>query len=206
MSTENNFTEAHKAYLTQKAQSYKMELEMILNSTKSNVIPGREYCENCDPRFKLLSTPEKTRNNLLLQKQLSFKNGHIVFNRAFQQEFQWLNPLYYESQQQTLRIANKLTNFPNILQEFNYKFEKDMNTGKLMFLDDYLKSNDIKAGSYRSGYLPLLMAFNKNSQSTPCRMVQCPNRQAVCKPSKNHMAQEPEDKPKLLSYNDCIKS
>ena len=136
MSSENNFTEAHKAYLTQKAQSYKMELEMILNSTKSNVIPGREYCENCDPRFKLLSTPEKTRNNLLLQKQLSFKNGHIVFNRAFQQEFQWLNPLYHESQQQTLRIANKLTNFPSILQEFDYKFEKDMNTGKLMFLDD----------------------------------------------------------------------
>ena len=81
-----------------------------------------------------------------------------------------------------------------------------MNTGKLMFLDDYLKSNDIKAGSYRSGYLPLLMAFNKNSLSTPYRMVQCPNRQAVCKPSKHHMAQEPEDKPKLLSYNDCIKS
>merc|ERR1712240_247805 len=76
----------------------------------------------------------------------------------------------------------------------------------LMFLDDYLRSNDIKAGSYRSGYLPLLMAFNKNSQSTPCRMVQCPNRQAVCKPSKHHMAQETEDKPKLLSYNDCIKS
>ena len=55
-------------------------LEMILNSSKSNVLPGREYCKNCDPRFKMLSTPEKTRNNLLLQKQLSFQNGHIVFN------------------------------------------------------------------------------------------------------------------------------
>ena len=70
MSTENNNSEAHKLYLTQRAQSYKMELEMILNSSKSNVLPGREYCENCDPRFKLLSTPEKTWNNLLLQKQL----------------------------------------------------------------------------------------------------------------------------------------
>ena len=75
-----------------------------------------------------------------MQKQLSFENGHIVFNRAFQQEFQCLNPLYHESKQQTIRIANKLTNFPSILQEFNYKFEKDMNTGKLMFLDDYLKT------------------------------------------------------------------
>ena len=45
---------------------------MILNSSKSNVLPGREYCENCDPRFKILSTPKKTRNYLLLQKQLSF--------------------------------------------------------------------------------------------------------------------------------------
>ena len=70
MSTENNFTEAHKVYLTQKAHSYKIELEIILNSSKSNVLPGRQYCQNCDPRFKLLSTPEKTRNNLLLQKQL----------------------------------------------------------------------------------------------------------------------------------------
>ena len=120
MSTEKNFTEAHKAYLTQKAHSYKMELEMILNSSKSNVLPGREYCENCDPRFKLLSTPEKTRNDLLLLKQLSFKNGHTIFNRAFQHEFQWLNPLYHESKQQTSRIPNKLMNFPNILQEFNY--------------------------------------------------------------------------------------
>ena len=72
MSTENNNSEAHKIYLTQKAQAYKRELEMFLNSSKSNVLPGREYYENCDPRFKLLNTPEKTRNNLLLQKQLSF--------------------------------------------------------------------------------------------------------------------------------------
>ena len=85
MSTENNNSEAHKLYLTQRAQAYKRELEMILNSSKSNVLPGREYCKNCDPRFKLLNTPEKTRNNLLLQKQLSFQDGHIIFNRAFQQ-------------------------------------------------------------------------------------------------------------------------
>ena len=47
-------------------------------------------------------------------------------------------------------IATKLTNFPNILQEFDYKFEKDLNTGKLMFLEDYLKTNNIKPNSYRS--------------------------------------------------------
>ena len=155
---------------------------MTLNSSKSNVLAGREYCENFDSRFWLLSTPEKTRNNLLLQKQLSFKDGHIIFNRPFKQEFQYLNPLYHESKQQTFRIANKLTNFPNILKEFDYKFEKDMNTGKLMFLEDYLKTNNLKPNSCKSGYLPLWMAFNRSSQWTPCRMVQCPNSQAVCKP------------------------
>ena len=124
MSTENNISEAHKLYLTQRAQSYKMELEMILNSSKSNVLPGREYCENCDPRFKLLSTPEKTRNNLLLQKQLSFKDGHIIFNRAFQQEFKWLNPLYHESKQQTSRIATKSTNFPIFYKSLTVNLKK----------------------------------------------------------------------------------
>ena len=50
-----------------------------------------------------------------------------------------------------------------------------------MFLDDYLKDNLIKSNTFRSGYLPLLVVFNKSSKSTPCRMVQCPNRQAVCR-------------------------
>ena len=61
-----------------------------------------------------------------------------------------------------------------------------------MFLDEYLKINNIKPGSYKSGYLPLLMVFNRNSQSTPSRMVQCPNRQAVCKPLKRQLAPDTE--------------
>ena len=77
--TVSESSEAHKMYLVQKAQSYKKELESILNSSKNTVAPGREYCENCDPRFKVLSSPEKTRNNLLLQKQIRYKEGHVVF-------------------------------------------------------------------------------------------------------------------------------
>ena len=85
---ENSDSEAHKIYLLQKAQAYKLELDQILNSSKRKVLPGRVYCENCDPRFRLLQTPEKTRSNLLLQQQLYFKDGHIIFKRAFQSEFQ----------------------------------------------------------------------------------------------------------------------
>ena len=46
-------------YLIQKVQAYKKELELILHSSKNTVPPSREYCENCDPRFKLLNTPKK---------------------------------------------------------------------------------------------------------------------------------------------------
>ena len=85
---KNNDSEAHKIYLLQRAQAYKLELDQILNSSKRKVLPGREYCKNCDPRFHLLQTPEKTRNNLLLQQQLYFENGHNIFKRTLQPEFQ----------------------------------------------------------------------------------------------------------------------
>ena len=47
--TFSDHSEAHKIYLAQKAQDYKKELELILNSSKHAVLPGREYCENYDP-------------------------------------------------------------------------------------------------------------------------------------------------------------
>ena len=167
-------------YLAQKAQSYKKELESILNSSKHTVAPGREYCENCDPRFKVLSSPEKTRNNLLLQKQIRYKEGHVVFTRTFQQCFKYLSSLQYESKHQTLRIAKKLEQFPNILAEYNFKLEKDVNNKKLVFLDQYVKENQISINEYKIGHLPLLMAFNQHSKSTPARLVQAPNRPGPC--------------------------
>ena len=144
------------------------------------VLPGKEYYENCDPCFKLLSAPEKTRNNLLLQKQITYKKGHIVFNRAFQQNFKFLNPLLNESKQQTIRIAKKLEQYPSILAEYNLKLEKDVNNKKLVFLDQYLKENQISTADYKVGYLPLLMAFNQHSTSTLARLLQAPNRPGVC--------------------------
>ena len=64
------------------------------------------------------------------------------------------------------------------------------------------------------------MAYNLNSQSTPCRLVQCPNRAAKCRevPSleeptppqldpQTHNSGEPSgtSKPAYLSYNDTIR-
>ena len=63
---KNIDSEAHKIYLLQKAQAYKLELDQILNSSKRKALPEREYCENCDPRFRILQTSEKMHNNLLL--------------------------------------------------------------------------------------------------------------------------------------------
>ena len=88
-----------------------------LGSNKHTVPLGRAGCEHFDPRFKILQTPEKNKNNLLLQQQLSFDNGHIVFKRAFKPQLKVLSPLLKESQIQTIQIANKLA-------EFDFKFEK----------------------------------------------------------------------------------
>ena len=170
-----------------------------------------------------------TRNNLLLQKQITYKEGHIVFNRTFQQNFKFLNPLLNESKQQTIRIAKKLEQYPSILAEYNFKLEKDVNNKKLVFLDQYLKENQISITDYKIGYLPLLMAFNQHSKSTPARLVQAPNRPGPCvnltlDNSSQQANQdldtsaetktadmsigdsEPSPQPKCLSYNDCIKS
>ena len=65
MKLETNHSEGHKEYLLQRAKDYKSELEMMLGSTKNIALPGREYSEHCNPRFRVLQTPEKTRSNLL---------------------------------------------------------------------------------------------------------------------------------------------
>ena len=102
-----------------------------------------------------------------MQKQITYKKGHIVFNRAFQQNFKFLNPLLNESKQQTIRIAKKLEQYPSILAEYNFKLEKDVNNKKLVFLDQYLKENQISTADYKVGYLPLQMALNQHSTATP---------------------------------------
>ena len=84
-----------------------------------------------------------------------YKDGHVVFNRTFQQNFKFLNPLQNESKHQTIRIAKKLEQYPSILAEYNFKLEKDVNNKKLVFLDQYLKENQISIADYKIGYLPL---------------------------------------------------
>ena len=137
---------------------------------------GREYCSHCDPRFKLFFSPEKTRNNLLLEKQITFKSNKIEFRRTFKRNFKYLNTLELESKHQSVRIAKRITNYTNILNEIDYKLETDIWSGKLYFLSDYLKKHDLNGNEYSLGYLLLLLAFNKNSKSTPIRLVITPNR------------------------------
>ena len=65
-------------YLKFNAQAYKIDLMNILKD-KPIVHIGRENCSHCDPRFKLIFSPEKSRNNLLLEKQISFQSNKIEF-------------------------------------------------------------------------------------------------------------------------------
>ena len=121
MVTELHASKGHQEYLTQRGKDYKAELEVILGNSRFQIPIGRDNCAHCDPRFKLVLAPEKTRNNMLLRDQVTFNNNHIIFSRDFKPSFRTLNPLLYESKNQTKRIAQKLSLFPNILAEFNYK-------------------------------------------------------------------------------------
>ena len=58
---------------------------------------GRENCSHCDPRFKLIFSPEKSRNNLLLEKQISFQSNKIEFRHTFKRNFKYLNTLENKS-------------------------------------------------------------------------------------------------------------
>ena len=71
-----------------------------------------------------------------------------------------------ETKRQSDRIAKRITGYKNILNEIDYKLETDIWSGKLYFLPDYLKEHSLKGNEYSVGYLPLLLAFNKNSNLT----------------------------------------
>ena len=99
-----------------------------------------------------------------------------------------------------------------------------MNNKKLVFLDQYLKENQISIANYKVGYFPLLMAFNQHSTSTPARLVQAPNCPGICINLKSNDSPQQDNqslgafaelincenelstRPRCLSYNDCIKN
>ena len=94
---------------------------------------GRENCSHCDLSFKLIFSPEKSRNNLLLEKQILFKSNKIEFRQTFKRNYKYLNTLEMESKHQSIRIAKRITNYENILNEIDYKLETDIRLEKLYF-------------------------------------------------------------------------
>ena len=112
-----------KEYFYQTALLYKKDLQDLLKSQKlPEIVPSRLYCSNCDPRFKLLASPEKVRNNLLLAKQIRFRPdiSRIEFRLDFKPSFEFLNPLLKESKFSTQRLGIKLQKFPIICQELDH--------------------------------------------------------------------------------------
>ena len=101
------------------------------------------------------------------------------------------------------------------MDELDYKLESDIRSKKLYFLSDYLKEHNLQGNEYPLGYLPLLMAFNQNSNSTPIRIVQTPNRVAPAKErfisdstSDSLQYEENNDNDQAknsFSYNDTIR-
>ena len=101
------------------------------------------------------------------------------------------------------------------MDEFDYKLESDIRSKKLYFLSDYLKEHNLQGNEYSVGYLPLLLAFNKNSNLTPIRLVITPNRSGPAKERSitnitSDGLQYEEDKVNdqvkhSFSYNDTIR-
>ena len=166
--------------IEQSTMVYKADLKNLLKNDKlPEITPSRLYCSQCDPRFKLLSSPEKVRNNLLLEKQLRFRPdiNRIEFRRDFKPNYEYLNPLLWESKFSTQKLGQKLRKFPVISQELDYRFEVDVKDHKLYFKDDYLKANNIQDADFPcQGFLPTMLALNPNSSSTSIRLVITPNR------------------------------
>ena len=75
--------------------------------------------------------------------------------------------------QQTLHgdWANLFLKYQSICQELDYKFEQDINSGKIKFLPHYLLDyNMIESQFICTGMLPLILAVIY-FESTPCRLV-----------------------------------
>ena len=127
-----------KHYLHLNAKAYKTDLLNILKD--KYVVPvGRENCSNCDPRFKLVFSPEKSRNNLLLEKQILFQSNKIKYRRMFKRNYKYLNTFEKESKNLTIRIAKRITNYQNILDELDYRIESDIRSKKLNFFAKLFK-------------------------------------------------------------------
>ena len=112
-----------KVYYEQTARLYKKDLQDLLKSQKlPDIAPSRLYCSHCDPCYKLLASPEKVRNNLLLAKQIRFRPdiSRIEFRCDFKPSFEFLNPLLKESKFSTQRLGIKLQKFPIICQELDH--------------------------------------------------------------------------------------
>ena len=75
-------------YLEEQQASYESDLKFMLRDfTKLNedLDDGHRYCISCDPRVKILFSPKKTRNNILLSDQITYNqvNKVIQFRRNF---------------------------------------------------------------------------------------------------------------------------
>ena len=119
----------------------------------------------------------------MLDSQINFRPdiNRVEFKRSFKENFKNLNTLKKESISSTIRIRTKLSEYPNILKELDYRLALDASNGKLSFMTQYMEKNniDLKSNHIKEGFLPLLITVNLNSKSSPIRPVLVPNINAI---------------------------
>ena len=97
--------------------------------------------------------------------------------------------------------------YPSICQKLDYKFEQDINHGKLKFLPDYLLDNYVVESQFTcTGMIPHMLAVSY-SESTPCYLVLPPHCQAPAwKPQNAVTCKNIKTQDGSYSYNETIRS
>ena len=168
----------------------KLPLGTILDTSTS-------FCGKCDPLTRSwLDNKNFSKASIFLQKQITFKpgtkysgetpdskelylNGTMVYHRRYKLMFNWYPPGKEASQASALKYSIKYSKdqFKNCRQELNYRLNLDAETGKLVPLSEFIKSNPNTHFDKKTfKYLPILTVNNAQSESSPLRIVQIPNQ------------------------------
>lgn len=167
---------------------------------------GRVGCSQCDPRHAIL-TSSSVANNSLLLNQLKWQpwvqgqpGGRFVINRLYRAKMELFPSCENSVRADTQNLVVKLGNRPNTSKECSYRLQKDFLNEHCSFLTTsekkqaqrgYITFGKMKI---RLVYIPQHCIYNALSGSSPCRVVNVPNRKYRL------------DDGSFSTYNDMIRS
>ena len=172
-------------------QLYLNDLKNLFSTEASKSLdvlhPGRVGCSACDSRHSVLTNTPLANNNLL-SSQLKWvplpgtPHGIFMVNRLYRASITNFPSCENATRADTLALIYKLRKRPNTGAEVSYRLQKDFLNKNCVFLTPGEKKQ-LKKGFFsvddkqiRPIFLPQHCVFNLLSVSSPCRVVNVPNR------------------------------